>query len=585
MDEKKSEFEKLSKDLTKSEREEMLKKIKKSKGEADGLDENDLDGRFYDPDKKEPRQFKLARSIYEKENFLGRIIIRIIAFFKGIKKEEVILDRLFVELKKEISGKYNYIVNFDDSTLTNNFIIELLKLAEVCNDAVPIIEMFFGDHLYYNSFVCYLVEKNFSDDLKKKLDSLKPEHFSAESEVVEKEKFLEEKKERLKDFFRELSHSKFLDQNAVFKRFEIFIKLVTYDYKTLLYYFTSDYAASNDVEKTGVKFFMVDELLEKLSVILNVFNFDYNSVNYVEEMKSYSKNFPISEKDTTVFFTDDEIKVIQKVFNTAAGFKEKIPLLEIYQYFRKDLLYRIPKLEVSFNMINNYKEYMRNKVNSLWEEYYLKIKIQNQLKLIKELFKDYDFNTLDYFTLDFKNKVDAHSHVKLKNIKKMNTLTNFMEKVYKPEIEKIINKILIDGNFNNESYRNNLSSGYYILYKSIDRLREFDRKFQSESEIGRKITTFLKLSTGEVDYVQTLQNTILDVNQSSDSLIEEVYNTLGIIYSYTSRFVNYMQHDSIVLLNFDMIKIPGYVTSQQALLKVNKNFDLFFKVFTYLDDY
>jgi len=61
------------------------------------------------------------------------------------------------------------------------------------------------------------------------------------------------------------------------------------------------------------------------------------------------------------------------------------------------------------------------------------------------LFKNYDFNTLDFFNPDLKNKIDMHSHIKLKNVKKLNILTHFIEKVYKPEIEKVINKLLIDG--------------------------------------------------------------------------------------------------------------------------------------------
>jgi len=153
---------------------------------------------------------------------------------------------------------------------------------------------------------------NFSDDLKKKLESLEPENFKMESEIIEKEIFLEEKKSRLKEFFKEFSHSKFSEQNDIFKRLEIFIKLVTFDFKTLLYYFTKDYSISTEAGKSGIKFFIADELLEKLAVAVNALDFDYSTINFIEEMKTYSVNFPIVEKNNTIFFTDSEIAVIKR---------------------------------------------------------------------------------------------------------------------------------------------------------------------------------------------------------------------------------------------------------------------------------
>ena len=63
------------------------------------------------------------------------------------------------------------------------------------------------------------------------------------------------------------------------------------------------------------------------------------------------------------------------------------------------------------------------------------------------LFKDYNFNSLEYFTPDFKKNIEEKSVAKVKNVKKLNFLVKFLEEKYPKEVEKVINQ-----NFNQRQF-------------------------------------------------------------------------------------------------------------------------------------
>ncbi|MCK4796148.1 MAG: hypothetical protein KAT05_02135, partial [Spirochaetes bacterium] len=569
----------LSKNLDEEERYALLMKIKKEK---------ETDKASVSNNKKKnaiQRQFKLARNEYEKSSFLTKIIILIMSIFEAKKKEEVILDRMFKEIKKEIQTKFNNIIDFKTNTLTNDFAKEILNLADACKTVFLVIDRYFGDPLYYYGFLSSILEKNFSNELKSMLEDINPRNFEIKFDYVDKEEFFMEKEKRLKKFFQHIELATYNNITSNFLNFEIIIRLIRFDYNALLYYFFKDDTSINKSNMQGTKFSIIDNLLEKLYTLINSILFDYNNIIFIEEMNEYNKQFPISGIQTDNTFSEKEIKLIKNIFEVITNFKTKVPLRQIFQYFKKDLLYKPASLNIKINFIALYKDYKKNKINIEWENYYNKIKEINLTKLIQGLFKNYDYNTLNYFTLELKQNVDAHSYLKLKSVKKLNILTQFIEKIYKNNIEKIINRILIDGNFIKDSYRNNLSSSYYLLYNSSERIREFDKSLNPERDIGKKISTFIKISSKESEYTQTLQNTIIDVNDTSAEIIDEIFNALWNVKDLFINILNNTDADNLIVQNIHRIKVPGCINPIEVITKNTKSFDIFFKIFKYTEDY
>jgi len=574
-----SEFERLSKDLNDEERRDLLRKLKK--------DENNLKEEKTNKDKEEnvQIQLKIAKSTYLNYSIFTKFFIWLISIFTARTKEEVVLDRLFNDIRREIQYINNSIIDFKNNLITNNFAEEILNLAEICNAAIPIIDIFFADTAFYNNFICYVFEENFDTDLKNSMNELKPENYEINTDFVEREDFFNEKEIRERAFFNKLSLLSFIEINRMFSDFEILVRLITFDFKTLLIDFSNNQTDMDTTNKYGIKFSLVNELLEKLYIILNAINFTYDDIDFIEKIVDYKKN-NIKQNDISNDAVLNKINdIMRKIFLSIENIKNKIPFKEIFQYFKKDLLYKPPRYNIKFDILNIYKNYKKSIITSEWENYFDKIRENNQNKLMEDLFKDYKFNTLDNFNIELKNNIEMHSHIKVKNVKKLNLLANFINKIYKREIEKVINKVIVEGTFAKESERNSYTSAYYILYNSLEIIKDFDKNLEPEKEYGNKIATFIKISTHDVNYAQSLQHTILDINDMSNEILEDTYNALWNIGNLINNLAKQLNKEMEVVSNIDSIKVPGFISASQAVIKIKKRFDLFFKIYNIIEDY
>jgi hypothetical protein len=573
-----SEFERLARTLEPNERKSLLDKIRKLK-QIENIKIPEV--------KKENivrRQLNYAKNLVVKSNFITKIIVWFISFFSNKKREEVILGWMFNDIKKEITIKYGNLVDFKNGVLTRYFAEEVLNLAEICNELIPIINLYFKDEVYYYDFLSLLIEKSFSSELQMSLDKLNPETFNLDSDYIELDKYFSERDKRLKDFFQKLSFYSFNNIEKFFSRFELIIIMVNFDYKGLLYDFIREDQLGRNQSKEGIHFFIVENLLERLYILLETINFNYDQIIPIEDMLHFSKDQMENATDESIFSKKD-IEKIKMLLQSINNFKKAVPLKLIFQYFKNDILYSPTPLSIKIDVLTLYKEYKRKIINKEWTIYFEKIGEMNLKKTLDLLFPEYDFNTLDYFNPDLSEIINKKSPFKLKNVKKINIIMHFLDTKYRTEIEKIINKILISGNFTKDTIRSNLASTYYLLHNYPERIRNFDNDFESDNEYGRKISSYLKVSSGEIDYTRTLRNTILDINDSSNQLIEEVFNALWSIQELANNLANYYNAKNVLVLNFNEIKLPGYFNSIQAIKDVKKILDLFFKVYNQIGEY
>ena len=383
-----SEFERLSKNLNEEERKELLEKIQREK--------KNYNEEEYKQGKKESdyqRQLKIAINTYNGFSLFTKFIIWLKTIFYGKKKEEVVLDRMFNEIKKEIQYINNNIIDFKTNSFTNNFVEEILNLAEVCNNCLPVIDGYFDDTMYYQSFICEIIEDSFTEELKNLLDNINPEKFEIKSNIIEEDEFNNEKEKRIRKFFNQLSLTSFNKLNSMFENFEVIIKLITFNFKALLFDLNEKYETeSSSTVKYGAKYSAVGELLEKLYIILNSIDFNYEDINFIDRMIDYSNKNPVNKNIEDVNLINKISELMRRVFHKIESIRIKIPFKLIFQYFKRDLLYKPSELNLSLDSIQIYKNYKRNIFNSQWEEYYSKIRDRNQEKLLNDLFKDYKFD-------------------------------------------------------------------------------------------------------------------------------------------------------------------------------------------------
>ena len=265
--------------------------------------------------------------------------------------------------------------------------------------------------------------------------------------------------------------------------------------------------------------------------------------------------------------------------------KEKLPFKEIFQYFKKNLLYSVKPVKTKIDFIDIYKEYKKTIINALWEDFYEKIKITNLNQLLNKLLKtEYSYDTLPNFTPELKNNIEKLSTFKVRNVHILNFFSDFLKIIYKPKVEMVINRILIDGIFKKDTEKSNLSVAYYTLTNFYDKIKEFDTKFNEEKELGKKINITLKKIASDSAFKASLINIVTDINEESSKILFEANECLQLINIFLKNLLDVNNPKIVPINNFDKIKIPGSPNPFVVVEKINKNLSSYFEIVNLMQD-
>ncbi|HNZ26356.1 MAG TPA: DUF5312 family protein [Spirochaetota bacterium] len=573
-----SEFFKLSKELNDEERKRLLSKIGNLKTDSK---ENEVSSEKVQEEKKS--QIVYANTVYQSGGILYRIIIMIISLFSGRKKEDVIIDNELNNIKKYLRLNYSSLIDFKENRLTHNFIKEIQQLAKLAYKIKEIVNKYFGDDFYFTSFLSVIAEEMFSDKIKTNLFELHPETIANPQELSDKTNFFQEKEKRLKKFMIQLDVVIFENINLQINKFDIINKLINFDYKDLLSSFLLLDVNEQPKSANFCKFEQIDLSLQRLYKLLYSINFSVSDIIFLNDMLEYCQINPINYPKEAQY-NEETIKDFDKLIEYAKLLKEKIPFKEIFQYFYKDILYKIKPIRPNLNFTDVYKEYKKTIVDKLWSQHYVELRKKNLDLFINNLMNGYDFNSFSNFNKNLKLELERHSPNKIVNFYTLSIFYEFLVSIYKIKIEIIINKILIEGIFKKDNVRANLFVSYYTLNGFPEKLREFDQKLNPEKDYGKKIQNTIKRVIADPSFKTPIIGIINEINDESYKLKQEIADSFKTVFNFISSLVDAPEPAANPLTNFDKIKIPGHPNSFIAVEKSVELFKKFYQIYNLIEE-
>ncbi|HPO48966.1 MAG TPA: DUF5312 family protein [Spirochaetota bacterium] len=572
-----SKFSKVIRAIPEDERLSLLDKFTRLSSVEDlNLDKNNVDSlNEREKEMKKASQDDYIDSIYKKTSLINKIIIFFITLMNGKSREEIVLEGELKSIKRHINLSYGGFVDFESEKLTSVFIKEMIDLPKKINEIRKSIDAFFTDPIYYYGFLNSVIESSFPEKVLNPLKDLLPENVEVRMEYMDKSVFVKEKDKRLKKFFSQFD-SVFLEKLvAQFNNFDIFLRILNFDYEALLRNFFIFDINEPITSNNNCEFTKAEELLSKFYRLISSVNFTFEEINFIYEMIDYSNNILPNNKnilkDSEVRFKEEEMLKLKDIFQKTIVLKDKIPFNEIFRYFRKDLLYKVKPVKINIGFLEIYKEYKKTVVNRMWEDFYEKIRIANLSQILNNLFKtEYSFDILHSFNVELKEKVEKLSPLRLRNVQSLNFITDFIKNIYKPRIEIIVNKILIDGVFKKDTEKSNLSVAYYTLTNFADKIKEFDDKFQEEKELGKKINTTLKRIATDAAFKASLINLVTDINEESNKIAYEANECFALVDTFFKNLIDVNNSKVNPLNNLDRVKIPGRPNSFVAVENAEK---------------
>jgi hypothetical protein len=575
----KSEFDKLSKQLDEKERQELLSKISEKSGKKK-VEENPAFKKV-NANLNKTQQLSIARKEFDNKSFIDKLMIMLRAVFSGRKKEDVIINEKLSKIKREIQNKYYHLINLETNVLSYRFLNLILELVDATQKVIPIVKLYFEDEKYYNSFLAYVLESQFNAATNSSYEEAKPQSLKIDANsIFDCNIYLKEKERRIKNFFSNIEKSVFENFiNGVYS-FDKLIRLINYNYLDLI----RDFSMTNPKDKVTPNntalFKSVDFKLEQLYILVNDINFTEDSVIFLNDFIEYSKKNPISESIAILKqnFVADDVDKFYNVIDAANDFLKKVPLQKIFQYYRKDILYQPRSFIYTKNFLEIYKGIKKAEFDELWETYYMELRKQNLAKLVSEAYPDFNFDSLENFSVKLYNQFEKFFNKKAPSIYYLNLFNYFLTNLYKNGLESALNKIIIEGNFIEEQVKFHLSGAYHSFNNNYQKINEFDTKLSYENEYGKKIMYYIAKLSRDEDADMRKQASILidDIINQSNNIVKDMNNSLNHIKNFFYSITDPKGGKQIT--NIDSIKL-GVPNVIQYVEKINDYMNKFYKIY------
>lgn len=577
-----SKFDELTRELDDEERKDLLDKLQKEKGDT------------HLPDSAEFSQIKsdiqahrsYARDTMKDLSFIDRIIIWLKSVFSSKQEEDVVLEIIFENLRKQINKSCHGYINWSNRQLTSKFISPFLPLINFCKEnSNQVLPLFQGS--YYHDFLCTIFENEFTGKLLESHANLVPENIKEiHTEFFDKNTYDKERTNRQKAFFLNLESGTYDNFYKELSKMDSIIALLTFDFSRLLgeFLITDPDAplTSNNIANlaTAIK------QLESLFAVIDQIDFSIKEISILYELLHYSKEHPLKQKDGKEGLVLYDIDLLGEIIEEIQRIKKKIPYMNIIKYYKKNLFYIFPAQQKQGDFIGFYKEHKRKKILNAWDEYYVKMKTEDLNKTLHTVLPGYSFETLRYLTTDLYSQINNLTEYKVTSIYKLNLGFEIIKRLTDLKMFIMLNKLLLKGKFVDDKVKASLSETYQTLTTGSEKISMFDNQFEHNNSLGKSVSHNLKLAIAAQKAgteISAAAEYFEDIDYKGDKIYSELKGALYKLIEFYESITIIARRSSLPVSNLSEI---GGVTSYDIVKDIEmflNKIKIFMKLFKYVE--
>ncbi len=510
--EKKDVLEELSYSLTEKERIALLDRINKS------TDFGETETEEQAHEKKEKDRELFIKNELDSISWFVRLIITIRSKFSGRNLGDIIIERKMKKLKKSISRKYHGITGFESRNLTPEFGERVFDLYTKTFAFREVYRKIWLEPGVYESF-CLFVIGSMYEHTKSKLEEFISidELVDIYSESGKKDLIIKEVVSRIKEYTSSIPSSVYAEIEESLSPIYNLKDLILFPYTS----FFQKFSFTPNRSGRGRHFFknasamLCLDQLKQLYIAVNTGAMLDEHIPLNKYLIEFINSF--DGKEAVQEYEDDSL---QKLIMGAKQFADRIPLLEIIQYFTKE-----PYLKISYSFNKKrFKDLYTEILNSQLKGYILKIypDIQKAYidREIKRIFKGYRLtefrNYRMYSSIDHqKMRLPFFTHTKSLNI-----LYNYIKCFYQTYFSDVIT-LLEKGILSQDRIARDRLLGYSIALQEIEeKIEASDKSLGSDQEDG-KLFHKLRLSLiSEPSQQRMFRSLVINKNREVKSLID-----------------------------------------------------------------
>lgn len=154
--------------------------------------------------------------------------------------------------------------------------------------------------------------------------------------------------------------------------------------------------------------------------------------------------------------------------------------------------------------------------------------IKNELN---ELFGSRELEVLNGYNTEMNNLIQTAS-VSFMWITPLRILKTFLLMYYPEDLKALFSDIVVEGFFNNPTYKSQFSSNVFMVNESLKHIIEFEQEFDKEGKYDQAVINgFIKDSHKDNDFLKKLNITVDSINGEAKKLIQKEITALNSLYA------------------------------------------------------
>ncbi|MBP5251172.1 MAG: hypothetical protein J6Z17_02030 [Treponema sp.] len=379
-------------------------------------------------------------------------------------------------------------------------------------------------------------------------------------------RYFEAEHKELENVIRRLNTDPFIRIDRVINKIKQLNDICRYNYITVLRLFDGNFQGTPGYmpQFSAVPIEVLETALLDLYYVLADMDISVSLKNALLAIYQLATRKTLTESRASSGI-EESLKKIQGVIKNVL---KKDVLLAMIQLAKKDETYNPQKAVYENAARREYADYLEEKFRV--DEKRLKAEIQDETisEKVNDLFPGQQLIFTTGYSSDLNNLLRQSTPHSFNFILPLQVLKTFIRRFYEDGVRSLLNDIVIEGFFNNPSYKTDFSTAVFSCNEILDHISNFESMFQRGNDFDEaQITGLVHDSHRDASFGPRLKELIERINRTAKDLIQIEANNLNQLYKKLGDIiVESKKPTSEIITNLKILMISSRNRDKAELL-------------------
>ena len=430
-------------------------------------------------------------------------------------------------------------------------------------------------------FESQLVMTGFSIEFQKIVDSLSYEARKNELENTHLtiSQIFDGQRRRLDRVLNAVNTDQFKKINANINTVRHLADFCKFSFITLLQVFDPHFNSADPSYAPSYRILPIEKaasLLEDLYFVMKGIVINTTSINALSALAQL-RGMETAEK-FTVSAIEDGLKRIVYILNHIIT-AERLKMLICYA--KKDINYVPQAIEYNKSALETFSQLIQARFRSDEQRIKAEMKDEKITNELTELFGETPLLEVAGYSSELNEKLLANSAGAFMWIMPIRILKTFIAEYVTESVRILLNDIVIEGFFNNPTYKSDFSADVYAIHETAESIQAFEENFASEKKFSTAVIEgYLKDIHSDSSFMKKLEDMINEINLEANKLIAREASNINRV----SKHINDLLQDakkpsSEIIANLKVLMLSSRNKENSALLEEQyPKWQIFFEI-------